>query len=271
MNIESEEEYHADLHHHFSPYFGGNASEFIVPKLGKIDITSHGMGSGIYGLSNSYISRNTPDMEEGSSRYTFKLELPYVIVNQEECDRYSSTSMKLSRNMEKLRKKMIEEPNSIFTIDNMIPIAKEFIKDIQQEFDLDTTATALLDFFNDYYNRNDFVEMPINYILKADGNDGVLSEVRTSCHSWGKGDVKFLEHYPLYKERDIQPVNNILTRDGFQRNTICLGYKYDGENWVYPSKENLRNAREISCPRCIKKCRINSGHPIWMCPERQKI
>lgn len=270
INESDYEDYDQNYLYHYSTFYGGNSSEYIIPKTGKIDITSHSMGSGIYGLSNNYITRNPPDLEDGASEYIFKWDLPFIIMNQEECDIYSSSSMNLSRNMEKLKKLANKEDNLVITLENMIPIAKQFIQDIKQDFDLNMTAEALLNFWNDYNTRNDFVEMPINYILKAEGNDGVLSHTSTTCHSWSKGNVKFLENYPTYKKGDIQPVNNILTRDGFQKQQFCLGYKYDGEDWVYPSKKELRNARDIFCPKCLEKGK-DSSHPIWKCPIRQQI
>lgn len=226
----------SNLHHHFSPYFGGNASEFIVPKTGRIDITSHQMGSGIYGLSEEFLDKFPANRDENAEEYVFKWQTPYLIRDQEECNRYVRASIMLSDNLETLRNEVNNDPQMIVTEEVFIPIAHEFIKNIQQPFDRNEVTESITKFWKDYWNRKDFVEMPINYILRSQEMDGVFSDPKTECHRWSRGNVLFLPNYPIMAAGDVQPVNYILTRSGIEKPVFCLGYKYNGKNWIYEGK-----------------------------------
>jgi len=84
---------------HYSSFKGGNASEYIIPK-GKITITSHGMGSGIYGLSREYLSVHPPTNTELSKEYRFDIKNPFVLYTNEDCEKYMEMSMSLMRMIE---------------------------------------------------------------------------------------------------------------------------------------------------------------------------
>jgi hypothetical protein len=258
-----DEEYTMDKHVHYSPFRGGNASEYIVPG-GKIDITSHGMGSGIYGLSQQYIDNHPPQTTYGSVMYTFKIDLPYVISNDDECDRYVNSSKEIMRQLDSLTKRWggqeenIREIASIFVTKMHNPLDEE--KDY--DFNVEEVTKSLLRFWKDYHEREDFVEMPINYILKDIGNDGVMSVYGVSCHSWHKGDVKFMP-YPTYEIGDSLPVAYILSRNGIEKPLTDL---------TRP-KYNYRQCpiMWIKQPIGIKECRYckSTKHKPLACPDRK--
>lgn len=209
---------------HYSNFFGGNAAEYIVPN-GNITITSHGLGSGIYGLSQDYIDKNPPNITL-SNRYTFIVENPYIISTEEQADNYIESSMNIMRCLESTIKR--EKVLDIYTIDHIV---KNFVCNMPA-FSIETVTSALLEFCNDYYFRKDAVEMPINYILKKVGYDGVVSEEGTSTHSWSKGNVKFID-YPTYKMGDKCHVAFIISRAGISRPMINLkskGYALQSDN-----------------------------------------
>lgn len=233
--------------HHYSPHFGGNASEYIVPRVGPIDITSHSMGSGIYGVSDLYQKQNKPNQENSSEEYTFKIKRPFVIFNQRECDEYVEASRFIVENLEKFRvSNSFHNPYSI-----VVRIAIKVVKLLRFD-DIDIVITAIQDFINDYLNRNDMVEMPINYILKAHNYDGVYSLFGKSCDSWSKGNVKFIK-YPTYEVGDEMPVAYIYTRIGTTKNVINLtgrgGYTYTKEENVW-RKTRQPQQRQITCKKC---------------------
>jgi hypothetical protein len=251
-----------DKHYHFSEFFGGTASEFIIPRFGRINITSHQMGSGIYGLSEVFIKKSPPDRNGGSEEYIFNWGLPYLINNQKELDRYISASTTLAEELDFLRKKSIN--NNDMNISNKIftSMAEKFIQIIEQNFDQKKVENAISTFWYDYWNRDKYVEMPINYILRANGMDGVLSDPKTVCQSWSKGNVMFLPHYPTYKNGDVQPVNFIITKTGIDKEITCLGYIQQGDNWVYYSSKTQPSRIKI-CQKCGKK-----GHLAYRCLDK---
>lgn len=277
---ENYEEYTYDRLNHYSAYFGGNASEYIVPRKGMINITSHQMGSGIYGVSDANERKRPHYKDQGVEKYTFKMEQPFVIDTQNECDAYIQASTHLSDNLEKMAVSKRKELNQValtdiketdvnfqsfigevvLTSENFLHLADNFIRDINiKEFDRMKVAEAIAKFWHDYWHRIGYVEMPINYILRSEGFDGVMSNPITECNRWNKGDVKFLPHYPTGKPGDVQPINRILARVGTEKIPFCIGYELKGEMWVKPSFEAKTNT--TVCRKCDK-----IGHAAWRCP-----
>lgn len=203
---------------HHSDFFGGNASEYILPK-GNISITSHGLGSGIYGLSQEYVQKNVPD--NGSNSYMFIIKNPYIISSVEEFDTYIESSMKIMCDIE-----IAIKNENILDIDD---IAKNFVSKMTN-FSIELVRCSLLEFYRDYYLRQDIVEMPINYILKKIGYDGVITPIQ----NWSKGNVKFIE-YPNYKKGDNCDVAFLVSRSGISRQFINLkskGYVLQDKKWT---------------------------------------
>jgi hypothetical protein len=226
------------------------------------------MGSGIYGLSRQYVNKNPPGMTQGSSEYTFKIDIPYVIVNEEECERYVSASKTIMRALQDLGKSEKTEPIQVVTDDNLREIAREFVAimhdpsdvDHDWDFDLENVTNALSHFWYDYHTRTDVVEMPINYILKGEGKDGVITQPGVSCHSWHKGDVKFIP-YPTYEVGDSIPVAFLLAREGVTKPVTDLerkNYRFCDQMWVKQ-------------PDRVKECRIckSTDHKALFCPQRK--
>jgi hypothetical protein len=260
-NMESEEYIMNKIIHH-SPFPGGNASEYIIPG-GKINITSHGMGSGIYGLSQFYLSNNPPNTDERSEQYSFSMDLQYVIMTQEECDRYVSASTTIMELFDNMKQNMLPPDVEIMNISKTFVKLMHDPKDIKHEWDFDVNDVynSLTKFWIDYKTRQDIIEMPINYILKNEGFDGVMTKPGVTCHAWNKGDVKFIP-YPTYREGDSLPVCIIIGRDGVNKKIIDLrekNYALVDDIWV----------RKKILP---KKCRLcgETGHNPFNCPKRKE-
>ena len=77
------------------------SAEYIKP-LGKINITSHGIGSGIYGLSrskyNSYFD-NLPEYLKDGTYVEVIINNPFILKNSEDCDKLIAWSTELNNNL----------------------------------------------------------------------------------------------------------------------------------------------------------------------------
>jgi hypothetical protein len=201
---------------HFSEYTSGNASEFIKPG-GNIDITSHGLGSGIYGVSNLCIEKYPPSSYKFSG--VFRIENPYKLTTTENCDDYIEISKTMMRSLDRVR--IDQELHETRDQDlDFNPLASR-IAELIDDYDLPKLKyidEALSSFWHDYKNRVDIVEMPINYVLKRNGYDGVCSTPGTYCDRWCKGYVKFIP----YPELNESEVGVILNRHGITKEVFTV-------------------------------------------------
>ena len=95
--LQSKTIYHASRHRS-----GGYGSEYIYPKTGKISITNHGMGSGIYGLSKQKMfSEDSKIPIENSKIYMYTVNNP-IILDSETCTIYQEASKGLNDELEKV-------------------------------------------------------------------------------------------------------------------------------------------------------------------------
>jgi hypothetical protein len=165
-----------------SKYKNGHASEYIAPN-GNINITNHGIGSGIYGITR---------LDKNKKQYKFNLENPYILKNDKECNDYIKASTELNN-------KLNNKDSRPLTL-----IAKEFCN-IMTDFDEEYVYKKLKEFKGDYKNRKDIIMMPINYILMGYNYDGIYSK-DTILDSYDIGNIKFT-NYPSKKNK--LPVNYI--------------------------------------------------------------
>lgn len=159
--------------YHCSDYNGGNASEYIIP-AGNIDITSHAIGSGIYGLT-----------KQCKNAYTFNLENPYILENNDQCDNYIRASLFLNSNIN----------DSSISINYILNKFCYLLPEFKESYVL----KKLKEFKSDYKNRKDMVMMPINYIFMGYNYDGIYSR-NTIMDNLNKGNIKFT-NYPTKKNK----------------------------------------------------------------------
>ena len=252
---------------HYSQYEGGNASEYIIPR-GKIDITSHGLGSGIYGLSAEYLE-NYPANSTSSFKYKFIIQNPFVLSDNDKAEKYMETSMEISRRLQKYYEDQLENMRLLggfaSSYNALLLNSSSYITRISRyacfyfsEFDLEKTKQALLNFVSDFLTRKDVVELPINYILKAHEFDGVASSKDVITHSWSRGDVKFV-NYPKYNAGDKLPVAHFVARKGIERPVInLLKEKYVLQNNEYVLLEQTSEyiSQYRFCPFCCSSSHL---------------
>ena len=192
-------------------YCGGCACDYIVPR-GTINYPlKKGIASGIYGISQIFLESNSgsfPDDQKGSEFFSIKMELPYIINSVEECKRFLRANKYLDISFQKFVD-LVKYEDSMIEDKDFLEIAEKFISIIKEDFLVTNVKNALNDFWYDYNNRKKYVESPINYILKNEGNDGVMSHPSVEeCHNWLMGDVKFIP-YLTKENRSSIPVRYI--------------------------------------------------------------
>jgi len=199
------------------------SAEYIKP-MGKINITSHGIGSGIYGLSrskyNSYFD-NLPEYLKDGTYVEVIINNPFILKNSEDCDKLIAWSTSLNDNLEKYKKKILSGKITLKLF------AGVFVYYFNKFFTIKLShiqfINALTSFFHDYITRSKYVSMPINYIFKELGIDGIYAE-DTICDSMSKGNIKFI---PYIEESKKALTNIIKVRNGVHVDKIRIpGFLY---------------------------------------------
>jgi len=219
--------YHASRHRS-----GGYGSEYIYPKTGKISITSHGLGSGIYGLSEQKMFSEDSEIPiENSKIYMYTVNNP-IILDSETCTIYQEASTELNEELEKIRKNNIQ--NNILNKKEIEKIVRKFVKAFNMIAKLDEkkVSKSVVKFMDDYYQRKHYVQMPINYILQNHGYDGVVAVPDTICDSWAKGSVKFLEYGQEHKI-----ISQLYSRGQFINGDNKHWVAFDDDDDVIPEKK----------------------------------
>ena len=197
------------------------ASEYIKPG-GKINITSHGLGSGIYGFSVPWYENNKqslPDYFSEGKKLVVKINRPYILTSDEHCNSLIRWSTAINDTLQKFKKKFKTKRLSYKLISSLC--ATQFNKFSERKLTAKKCRTALKKFFKDYWSRKDYVCMPINYILDELRYDGIYA-TDTSCDSMSKGNIKFM--CPYEKAKTVL-VNKIKVRSGVKNTPITLDFQ----------------------------------------------
>ena len=203
------------------------ATEYITPG-GKINITSHGLGSGIYGLSIPSYKRKKqylPRYLSEGKKLVVKIDRPYILTSNEHCNSLIRWSTAINDTLQKFKKKFLSglkkergvhprEKLSLKLISSLC--ATQFNKFSERKLTAKKCRTALRKFLKDYSTRKDYVCMPINYILGELRYDGIYAG-GTSCDSMSKGNIKFM--CPYEKAKTVL-VNKIKVRTTGVKNTL---------------------------------------------------
>lgn len=187
------------------------ASEYIKP-MGQINITSHGLGSGIYGLSifkYKSITHNLPAYLSDHKFVKVKIMNPFILSSNERCDKLINWSTQLNDTLEKYKEKFLSGKLSLHLISSIY--TTHFNKISSKKITKKKFRNGLRKFFLDYVESKDFVGMPINYILKELKHDGIYAE-GTACDSMNKGNIKFMWYSNKNKKKIL--TNVIKIRNG---------------------------------------------------------
>jgi len=223
---------------HFSELpFGARAAEYIKSKDGQINITSHGMGSGIYGVTEEYLQENPP--LDDSKSYEFYLENPFILINNDICILYEEASKALMRFLVYIIAQKNKQTDSEDQDNEIRNFIHEFLQLFPSRLNSLKVFLGIKEFIFDYKNNEYFVEMPINYILKNHNYDGVFSPYPIACGSWSKGNVKFVNN-PIFQIGDKTIINYYNVRNGTKKihHTLTEDYNYVKESDYFIKLEN---------------------------------
>lgn len=180
--------------HHYSDIEHGHASEYILPG-GPILITSHYLGSGIYGLCKPV---------EGRKSYEFQFKNPFILSTNEEADKYSEFSRLLSKGVSDL-------VSGIYKY-SLSEVYKKLEKSCYNPgFNGNKLFHSITEFIKDYEHSRisgKCVKMPINYVLENMGYDGIITK-NTVYDSFSKGSIKFLPRHNHHNPKEVSGCETI--------------------------------------------------------------
>ena len=189
------------------------ATEYIKPH-GKINITSHGLGSGIYGISkrkaqSKKFKKLLPEWLDKGFYVELKLSKPLIISSDKNCNQLIAWSTTMNdileerKNQNDLNNHMLKSLTLVFSDKKLLP---QSIKHLSRA----RLSAALKKFIKDYFSRKNIVKMPINYVLESMGYDGIYTR-NSNCDGMSKGNVKFVT-YP--EKTDTLNITGFKTRHG---------------------------------------------------------
>ena len=230
------------------------ASEYIRPG-GQINITSHGLGSGVYGLTKSkykQIVDNLPRYLSKRHSVFVKIKNPFIVNSHEYCDKLINWSMQLNGTLEKYKDKFLSKKLSLHLISNIF--STNFNSFSKHKLTKKKCRRALRKFFLDYVKRDEFLCMPINYILRELKFDGIYAE-GSACDSMSKGNIKFV-WYPNKNTKKI--VTNIFNvRNGTRVNRIII------PNFMYVKGVVLKHPDRFKNPDAFRDWKLKHGIKVW--------
>lgn len=203
-----------DITHFFTG--PATASEYITPHgdgpLGRehdIDITSHGLGSGIYGFANATQEQKLEaERNFRSTAYTIHMDNPLYLQDGDHGGRLTELSKGMQRlahafrewngegkSTDKLGEWLTGENGEAYIalIDKLEKVVRKVGREIEAEEASELLKASLGAFFVDYYSAapGGVVAQPINYLLQGQlGYDGVYATDDTN-NKFNRGCVAY--------------------------------------------------------------------------------
>jgi hypothetical protein len=183
----------------------GHGAEYIKPKDGKINITSHGLGSGIYCLTKESMDKvlqsRTRQGIENDPIYEVTMNHPFHIRTTEEgalLVTFSTTINQLLQSKLKDGKDLTIEWNKIsddvriqLSMFLSLALSQSSVSDAMK---LEAQKNIFKAFATEYRNRTNFVKMPITLFLEKLGFDGVYCHPSSGFDTFTKGSLAFVPY-----------------------------------------------------------------------------
>lgn len=193
----------ATITHYSPPGLPGRGSEYVQPG-GPIIITSHGIGSGVYGVNgvSGFDPQSTPTQ--------ITMQNPYHLQDPAHSNSYTSTSTSLQGlantmqndpgiagnphpTPEQIQNSMDQHPQQVQTVLNNMHNTFGDDPGYDQANNPAALNQALGGFLGAYNGAQpgDAVPQPINFLLGNQGHDGVYATPNSGYNGWAKGSVAF--------------------------------------------------------------------------------
>lgn len=193
------------IHSHYSPprsaeYLSAYDSDDEPELVDSFDKTSHGLGSGIYGLAALSPEELQARIARNSKFKIIKISLPLRLIDNEtahESDQLTIISKTLQRTCDQIRNLQIAEDksrmakiNAFFSqtknCANLDDLAKTLCTFQNINCDQNKISTLLLETIQEFFAHakrteyNNIVPMPINFMIKKLGFTGIVSTINDS-------------------------------------------------------------------------------------------
>jgi hypothetical protein len=192
-------------HFHTGPI---TASEYIKPhgseeisRNNDIDITNHGLGSGIYGLAEATDKLKSDALKEhGSTAYTIHMNKPLYLQDSAHGVQLTELSKSLQRVATRFRQErksgdqisdwITTQPEMNSLKSKLVNVVQRAGGDIVADEAPEHVKAALGAFFNEYDSGTAFVRQPINFLLGGFGYDGIYATDKTN-NAYNRGNVAY--------------------------------------------------------------------------------
>lgn len=192
---------------HFHPRGSSvSGSEYVVPQKGKINITSHGLGSGIYGLHGMTKAKVAAQEQQYKSvGVVIGMKNPLVLQNRKHAEEFTEMSKELQRLAEDIRKTAggkeeniegaikaaLAEKNE--RVSRFMTNLRKVLARVEAPFpDERILIDALITFFEDYFKSKDYAAQPVNHLMTLLRFDGVLALEESGYSTFGRGSVAYI-------------------------------------------------------------------------------
>jgi hypothetical protein len=192
-------------HFHTGPI---TASEYIKPhgseeisRNNDIDITNHGLGSGIYGFAEATEQLKSDALKDhGSTAYTIHMNKPLYLQDSAHGVQLTELSKSLQRVATRFRQErksgdqisdwITTQPEMNSLKSKLVNVVQRAGGDIVADEAPEHVKAALKAFFTEYDSGKPFVRQPINFLLGRFGYDGIYATDSTN-NAYNRGNVAY--------------------------------------------------------------------------------
>jgi len=177
------------------------ATEYIKPR-GKIDITSHGLGSGVYGI----VTPGEIPQQEETVAETIDIGNPFYVQSVSHKDQITTMSKRLQAVAAIIAKHAsLEEGKEIDKlplaidlsfgsesseeVNDSIKYAKRVFNEVGITVEANQIKECIKIFLNDYFTSETAIPQPINYLMTSLGYDGLYLAYPEAQGSFQTGSV----------------------------------------------------------------------------------
>lgn len=201
----------ATFTHYHKKTESSSSSEHIVPRKGKIEVTNHGLGAGIYGLQGqSPMEISRQEQQYKSKGEEVRMQNPLVLQHGKHGEEFTSMSKKLQeiaaavnevliKGGENVNIRELDTPISMWLKKNEEKLSEVYVLlkrvlarvGIKEFPDIGIISRTVNSFLIDYITAEKYADQPINFLMTELGYDGVFADNPTD-NAFNRGNVKYV-------------------------------------------------------------------------------